>query len=216
MVGRCVTCSGPVTAGWQRCYHCEQHRLLAAGRLADAVACVGYAVRGEPLAQDLWRYKSAVGLEADLAGRRLRLMLLRFLRDHGPEVWQAAGMTGNPAMWAAVPTGRGRFGDHPLAELVAPCLRLPRVSFAMRPRAEDRGRELDASWLRVRTPVRGRDILLLDDTWVTGSSAQSAAVALKLAGAGRLAIVALGRHIKSRQLVKIGSRAITSSNTVCS
>jgi hypothetical protein len=38
-------------------------------------------------------------------------------------------------------------------------------------------------------------VLLADDTWVSGGSAQSAAVALKLAGAARVAIVVLGRHL---------------------
>jgi hypothetical protein len=35
----------------------------------------------------------------------------------------------------------------------------------------------------------------MDDTWVSGGSAQSAAAALKLAGACRVAIVVLGRHV---------------------
>jgi len=124
-------------------------------------------------------------------------MLVRFLRDQGPSLWRAAGMERYPQLWTMVPTGRGRFGEHPLAELAAPCLRIPRVSFAQRPDAADRGRELDPTWLRVLTPVRGRDVLVLDDTWVTGSSAQSAAAALKLAGAAHVAIVVLGRHSQS-------------------
>jgi hypothetical protein len=41
----------------------------------------------------------------------------------------------------------------------------------------------------------GGGVLLLDDTWVSGASAQSASAALKLAGAGRVAIVVLGRHL---------------------
>jgi hypothetical protein len=38
-------------------------------------------------------------------------------------------------------------------------------------------------------------VLLLDDSWVSGASAQSASAALKLAGAGRVAIMVLGRHL---------------------
>jgi hypothetical protein len=37
--------------------------------------------------------------------------------------------------------------------------------------------------------------LLLDDTWVSGGSAQSAAVALKRAGSRLVATVVLGRHV---------------------
>ena len=38
-------------------------------------------------------------------------------------------------------------------------------------------------------------MLLIDDTWTTGASAQSAAAALKDAGAGRVAAVVIGRHL---------------------
>jgi orotate phosphoribosyltransferase len=50
-----------------------------------------------------------------------------------------------------------------------------------------------------RLEVLGRpdcaSVLLLDDTWVSGASAQSAAAALKLAGARHVAVVVLGRHV---------------------
>ena len=38
-------------------------------------------------------------------------------------------------------------------------------------------------------------MLLIDDTWTTGASAQSAAAALKAAGAGPVAAVVIGRHL---------------------
>jgi hypothetical protein len=41
----------------------------------------------------------------------------------------------------------------------------------------------------------GADVLLIEDSWVSGASAQSAAAALKLAGARHVAIVVIGRHI---------------------
>ncbi|MEH0985849.1 hypothetical protein [Micromonospora sp. CPCC 205556] len=43
-----------------------------------------------------------------------------------------------------------------------------------------------------REPVRA---LVIDDTWTTGARAQSLAYALKQAGAERVAIVVLGRHV---------------------
>ena len=38
-------------------------------------------------------------------------------------------------------------------------------------------------------------MLLIDDTWTTGASAQSAAAALKAAGAGATASIVIGRHL---------------------
>lgn len=207
---RCATCFGPVGRGHRRCYQCEQHWMLAAGHLADVVVPVAYAIRGGTLAVDLWRYKNGASVAA---GDRLRAMLLGFLRDHGDCVWRAAGMPRGPDLWAVVPTGRGRRSEHPLTAIVAPYLRPPQVAFTARSGQADRGRDLDPGWLRVRTPVRGRSVLLLEDTWVTGSSAQSAAVALKLAGADRVAVVVLGRHLDPRDSRVV--RVLQSAPEVC-
>jgi hypothetical protein len=192
---RCVTCFGAVGPGYRRCFTCEEHRWLAAGLLADAVVPLGYAVRGQALATDLWRYKAGDGTGAAMAANRLRTLFAGFLRVHRACVWQAAGMRGAPDRWAVVPSGRGRGGTHPLVALVEPYLVRPSVDLRVRDGRFARGRDLDADWLTVAAPVRGRDVLLIEDTWVTGGSAQSAAIALKRAGASRVALVVLGRHI---------------------
>jgi orotate phosphoribosyltransferase len=41
----------------------------------------------------------------------------------------------------------------------------------------------------------GVPVLLIDDTWTTGASAQSAAAALRKAGAGSVAAVMIGRYL---------------------
>jgi hypothetical protein len=190
----CRTCRGPVRPGFARCYHCAVAGRQAGGLLADAVAPVGYAVKGGELAADLWRYKSG-GEGAGAAGERLRSMLSRYLREHGSRVWRAAGMPGDPALAAVVPSGQGRPGAHPLLDIVRSCVDLPVAGLSVRPGGTPRGRGVIAGWLRADTPVAQADVLLVDDTWVSGGSAQSAAAALKLAGATRVAIVVLGRHL---------------------
>ena len=40
-----------------------------------------------------------------------------------------------------------------------------------------------------------QSVLLIDDTWTTGANAQSAAAALKLSGAGTVAVAVIGRHL---------------------
>jgi hypothetical protein len=47
-----------------------------------------------------------------------------------------------------------------------------------------------------RPGVRGRHVLVLDDTYVSGARAQSAAAALRLAGAASVQIVAAGRVLR--------------------
>jgi hypothetical protein len=192
----CRTCRGPAGTGFARCYQCELALSEARGLLADAVAPVGYAVRGGPLADDLRRYKSdrAAAAEVAAATARLRDLLAGFLADRGQSVWAAAGMTAGPTAAAVVPSGQGRRGAHPLAGLVRSCVALPLVRLAVVP-AEIHARGVNPSWVRVGDPVAGGDILVVDDTWVSGGSAQSAAAALKLAGARRVAVVVLGRHV---------------------
>ena len=194
----CRTCRGPVQAGFSRCYQCDLAHSRCGRLLADVIAPVAYAAKGGRLAGDLWRYKSGAA-GATEAGARLAAMLDGFLREHGGQVWRAAGMTAGPGLAAVVPSGQGRPGPHPLLGIVASCVDVPIVPLAAAPGAVPRGRGLPdgvaASWLTVGGAVAGTDVLLVDDTWVSGSSAQSAAAALKAAGARRVALVVLGRHV---------------------
>ena len=187
----CKICRGPVPPGFARCYQCGRHDLLGRGLLADAVVPISYAIRGTAFAGDLWRYKA---WPAPVASARASLLalLLAFLADHGACVWRRAGMP-QPGRLAVVPTGAGRPGPHPLLGLVSPYLRLPACPLAIRPGRQ--GRDLDLDRFRAGPIPAGASVLLLDDTWVSGASAQSAAAALKLAGARQVAVVVLGRHV---------------------
>ena len=69
------------------------------------------------------------------------------------------------------------------------------IELSVRPEGAVHGRSVSTGWLRVGGAVAGADVLLVDDTWVSGGSAQSAATALKLAGARRVAVIVLGRHV---------------------
>ena len=189
--GICAVCRGPAGPGFARCYQCAQHDLLGRSLLADAVVPVSYAVKGTAFAADLWRYKSwpAPGAAARTS---MLALLLAFLHDHGACVWRHAGMPA-PSRLAVVPTGCGRPGPHPLLALSAPYLRLPVTRLVIRP--GEQGRDPNVNRFSAeRTPVRA-SVLLLEDTWVSGASAQSAAAALKRAGARHVAVVVLGRHI---------------------
>jgi hypothetical protein len=206
------------------CAQCALHVECAQGSLADVVVPVAYAIKGSMHARQLWRYKSAAlprgpGVNlvlargpgaslapvpaaqlggAESAAALLRALLLVFLRDHGACVWRAAGMA-SPTHVAVVPTARGRPGRHPLRALIAPYLRGPWAELTPRP-GDERTRDLDPSRFTA-APVPGARILLIDDTWTTGASAQSAAMALRRAGAHSVATVVLGRHLSQADAV---------------
>jgi hypothetical protein len=191
--GVCACCHGPARPGFGRCFHCQLHAESAPGLIADVVAPVACAPKGSRLATDLWVYKSARP-GAREAGGTLLAMLLVFLREEGPRLWQRAGMPA-PACACVVPSGRGRPGPHPLQVLVRGCLALPWVPLLARPGADTWGRALDPARFCAARPVTGQEVLLLDDTWTSGGTAQSAAVALKRAGARSVAVVVVGRHL---------------------
>ncbi len=56
-------------------------------------------------------------------------------------------------------------------------------------------RVFDSARFQSVRPLAGANVLLIDDTWTTGASAQSAAAALKAAGAARVGAVVIGRHL---------------------
>ena len=189
--GVCAVCRGPARAGYARCYQCARHDLLGPGLLADVVAPISYAVKGTAFATGLWRYKS--WRSPDPAARtRLLALLLTFLHDHGRCVWRHASMP-VPGRLAVVPTGSGRPGPHPLLDMAGPYLRLPVTGLVIRP--GEQGRDPNSDRFISERTGPGASVLLLDDSWVSGASAQSAAAALKRAGARHVAVVILGRHV---------------------
>ena len=190
-VGVCAVCRGPARPRFARCYQCAQHDLLGPGQLADVVAPISYAVKGTAFATGLWRYKS--WRSPDPAARTCLLaLLLTFLHDHGRCVWRHAGMPA-PGRLAVVPTGCGRPGPHPLLEMAGPYLRMPVTGLVIRP--GEQGRDPNSHRFISERSGPGASVLLLDDSWVSGASAQSAAAALKRAGARHVAVVVLGRHV---------------------
>ena len=190
--GVCASCRGPARRGFARCFHCGLHAESAPGLLADVVAPVACAPKGSRLATDLWLYKSERTGSRE-AGAALLAMLLVFLHDKAPGVWRAG--TAVPTCACVVPSGRGRPGPHPLQALVHGCLALPWAALVARPGGDPWARALDPGRFRAPRSVHGAAVLLLDDTWTSGGTAQSAAVALKRAGARWVAVVVLGRHL---------------------
>jgi len=192
--GLCEVCRGPQCGGRPRCFNCDLHFQCGGDSLADVVVPVAFAVKGGPHARHLWHYKSArlaAGVRAEPAAM-LRALLLVFLRDHGPCLWHLAGITG-PTHVAVVPTARGRPGVHPLRELIEAYVVLPWAELSARP-GVIQARDLDPDRF-LAGPMHGAEVLLIDDTWTTGSSAQSAAMALRRAGASSVITVVLGRHV---------------------
>lgn len=128
---------------------------------------------------------------------RLAAILWRFLRDHEPCVAGAAGVGGFDLV-TIVPSSKPERDRHSaFAELtgwIEPIKE--RLQRTLEPTGEVEGREFDPNRYRAITDLSGRSVLLLDDTWTAGGHAQSAAHALTAAGAQKIALVVIGRHVR--------------------
>ena len=140
---------------------------------------------GSPFYDALRSYKDSPSPDTRATfALRLGALLARFLRDHGDCVRAAAG-----ADWdviTIVPSSGGRAGHHPLEDVVGkaraqralyqPLLELTRVVALEHRRADERA-------YRLTSDVVGARVLLIDDTFTTGSRVHSAGAALTSGGA---------------------------------
>lgn len=194
--GVCQTCCGPARVGYPTCWPCrETGRILGTG-VADAVVPVSLALKGEQYANELWRYKNTAGPQQQYFRTGLAAVLWRFLVLHEVCIAEHCAVPGFDVV-TTVPSTSGR-ADHPLQTMVATMVGVTRDRHRdlLRPTPAAVALGRGASSARYASSVLwGENVLLIDDTWTTGNHAQSAAAALKAAGAGSVAVVILGRHL---------------------
>jgi hypothetical protein len=197
--GTCAVCTTPVEPTYRNCFRCNQH--AAAGyNIADVVAPLSYAVADQQAMYDLYRYKDlGQGPTARDAQTRLFTMLFATLELHLPCI---AAQSEGEVVVTTVPSSGGRSGAHPLSNALGMFRLFDTTEMIYRgPRGLDRQerRVLDPTrFLADSAAVQGRHVLLLDDTWVTGSHLQSCAAALHDAGATWVTGMPLGRMLEGR------------------
>ena len=188
----CDTCFN-FTAGYASCWACAhgQPRL-------DAVVPISYSVAHEQLHHALASYKRLNGDVARHLQTILAAILWRFLTGHEACVARAAGTSGFDLV-TTVPSGDpARDEYHPLrtivGELVGPT-RDRHHRLLRRTDAQAGPRSFSENKFEALQHLHRQSVLLIDDTWTTGTNAQSAAAALKAAGAEHVAAVTIGRHL---------------------
>jgi hypothetical protein len=194
--GVCRICHGCPNPGFETCWSCASVTSQV-NRPCDLVVPISLYEIPSQLHHILRHYKSGSypRHEADF-GARVISLLAYFLMKHEECITNAAG--GGWDVVTSVPSSRPRSGEHPLVTNVhrvrwlddqfETLLKLGTVEVGHL-KASDYGFE------PVRD-VRGERVLLVDDTFTTGATAQSATSALTIAGATVTGIVAIGRVIK--------------------
>jgi len=193
--GVCLICFN-LTAGYERCYAC-----VHGGRWLDAVVPISYSVAGEQLHHALVSYKRGPQPAANELGLQLAAVLWRFLAGHEPCVARALGVAEIPLVTTVPSNDPARDDEHPLHRLVASTVKPTGGRFERLLRRTEQPavpHVFSVERYAATAPLDGEPVLLIDDTWTTGANAQSAAIALKRAGAGPVAAVVIGRHLNRR------------------
>lgn len=197
----CSACRGPVTSNYVQCYRCHESSRALGSMGLDAVAVISLAPRQEQMGRDLTTYKHPNVPSHLRASRSLGLaaVVWRWLAVHERCIARTAGSAGFDLV-TTVPSTRGRASTHPLTTVVGELvtdarqrardlLTLSRADLGQRVLAQDR--------FVANADLQGHDVLVIDDTWTTGAKIQSAGAALKAAGAGTVAGLAIGRWINA-------------------
>ena len=190
--GVCRRCFN-LTDGYDWCWPC-----LHGGHCLDAVVPISYSVSGGPLHAMLAGYKRTCGPQARAFEIRLAAVLSRYLDLHERCIAEAASVERFDLVTTVPSSDRERDAHHPLRRVVGQLTEPVRDRYRRllrRSAARSQPREFDVARFEICHEFHGASVLLIDDTWTTGANAQSAAAALKAAGATAVAAVAVGRYL---------------------
>jgi predicted amidophosphoribosyltransferase len=184
----CQVCTTPVT-GYRDCFACNNHRTHEG--LADASAFLTYAIAGQQSAYVMRGYKARPPVDEHRS--IVALLLAIGLTRHAacPDALAGVPVT----HWASVPSLPSRPGEHPLHKIIGTMapgteVGLSAAEYTSLPRVVSP----DHFRLDALLP-RDSHVLLIDDTWTGGGHAQSAVLALRRAGAGRVSLLVVARWI---------------------
>ena len=192
--GVCPVCHSDIAGTYGLCFQCNAARAALPER-ANAISFVALAAKHQQLARDLFTYKSeALGDEAIQVQMSLAALLWRWLRDHESCLANAVGVT-DFSVVTSIPSLRA---THPLKTMVGDMIAITKSRYEPLLKAgpsfnSERVCRVDMFEV-TRGSRSGEPVLVIDDTFTTGSHVQSAAAALKQAGFGPVGVMCIGRH----------------------
>lgn len=193
----CTRCRGAARDGYRLCYQCQTHR-GAGVATASRTAFLTYALQSGQFYTFLRAYKSEqVSPARSRAQVVVSNLLFSALARHLHCLERLSGHSLDA--WAVVPSIRANATssyDHALRKLADPMLcslhpHLQEVEIEGQP--TQKSRRADPDLYRAR-PCEGH-ILLLEDTWVSGSHVEAAATALGREGASEVSVLCIARLI---------------------
>lgn len=186
--GVCTTCWTFISPDYRECFKCSQE-----SGWADLVVPITYSVDREQMHHTLRQYKDGpTKAVRDRFTMDLAALLWRFLIAHEPCLAAAAGVEAF-SLVSVVPSATTERDEkrtrlrHIVGEMIGATK--DRFERVLQPtNSTVRGYHVDFSRF-------AENVLLIDDTWTTGGSVQSAAYTLKHVGAATVTTLVIGRHI---------------------
>lgn len=187
----CSVCAAPVD-GYSRCYQCNQHHFDHGAALADRVGCVTYAATAAQSGRVMFGYKARPTV-------REHLIVVASL------AWVAisrhttcvATLTGSSVThWATVPSLRDPSREHPLHQIVEAHSPAPAEAVLLAAPGVATRRDIGTHFVSTESVPANSHVMLIDDSWVSGGHAQSAALTLRSAGAGSISVLTIARWLK--------------------
>lgn len=182
-LGICPICHSSRPDDLERCHPCDR----AAHLDPPPILPITMSVHFGPIHHHLRKYKDALDAETrERITTRLAALLSVFMERH-------AECIGDWDVVTCVPSAK--------RVAMAPVIAKLRVFLdkdlqALQYVGHSSERVLDASQFKLVTKVAGRRVLLIDDTFTTGSKMFSAVAALRAAGAEVVGPVVIGRHVQ--------------------
>lgn len=190
----CAVCGTGNICDGTMCGRCETHAEYRFER-ADQTGFLVATRDGTPAGNVMWNYKATP--PDPRAEVQVRILLRHFERNH-LDCTSDTQMTPVTA-WATIPSLKGREGPHPIREIWASIIGdrtgLDEIEMTGQtiPDKHER-RRFEPAHFTVESRVRRFDhVLVIDDTWVSGGHSQSAAAALRAAGAGIVSVLTVAR-----------------------
>ncbi|GAA0953620.1 hypothetical protein [Actinocorallia libanotica] len=183
----CEVCATPYDRSL--CNQCSAHRTIPG--IADRVCSLTYALGGTQSGYLMRGYKAPRPVGEHTAVVTGLMML------GGSHNGCAERLAGMPIThWSFVPSLPGRPGEHPFARAArAAAQGLEEVRLAAAETVRDK-RAVRRDHFRTERLPSDAHVLLMDDTWVAGGHAQSAALTLRDAGVKAVSIMTAARWIK--------------------
>jgi predicted amidophosphoribosyltransferase len=187
---RCLNFTGNSGGLCRACASGEQH-------LATVVP-ISYSVGGEWLHRVIASYKRDADPSVPDAVATLTEICDHFLAAHERCVATAAGVDRFDVVTTVPSSSPMRDAPHPLSTIVGELVPVTRERYRrLLAPAPSRAiaRRFDPERFTVTRPLANESVLLIDDMWTSGASAESAAAALRRAGAGTVVAVVIARHL---------------------